>query len=476
MEMEKMQATAAHNPIAEGEELARAINTPLLFFYVLGDVLGSGIYALVGVMAAQVGGAFWSSFVIGVACAMLTGLAYAELITKYPLAGGVSNYVHRAFDNRFTTFLVTFAMIAASLSATGALALAFGGYFLELVQGIVSVPLLLVALMFVVVLALINFRGISESVKLNMAMSLTELSGLVIVLIVGAIVLFSGNADLNRPFQFNAGGNPALLALGGSVLAFFAMSGFENAANVAEEVQNPSRVYPRALLSGMIAAGVIYLIIAFVASMVTPTDRLAGSEVALLEVVRTGVPAFPQWVFVIIACIAITNTCLVALITQSRIMYGMAREGIVPRVFARTHRSRRTPWVAIVFTTLVSLLLIVSVGAEGVGTFANATVAFLLAIFALVCWCGISLRRDRVSHEHYTAPTVLLGIGVLVNIALLLYVLVSDLQALFGGEIGALESTTVVCGLMLAIGLGLYVVNTLAQRRLDTAPMRGGVR
>jgi amino acid transporter len=157
-------------------------------------------------------------------------------------------------------------------------------------------------------------------------------------------------------------------------------------------------------------------------------------------------------------------------------MYGMAREGIVPRVFARTHRSRRTPWVAIVFTTLVSLLLIVSVGAEGVGTFANATVAFLLAIFALVCWCGISLRRDRVSHEHYTAPTVLLGIGVLVNIALLLYVLVSDLQALFGGEIGALESTTVVCGLMLAIGLGLYVVNTLAQRRLDTAPMRGEVR
>ncbi len=473
MEMERVQATAAHTTTGEGEELERAINTRLLFFYVLGDVLGSGIYALVGLMAAQVGGAFWTSFLIGVAGAMLTGLAYAELITKYPLAGGVSNYVHRAFDSRFVTFLVTFAMISAGLSATGALALAFSGYFLELVQGILPIPLLLTAIVFVILLALINFRGISESVKLNMAMSITELSGLAIVLIVGGLVLFSGNADLNRPFQFNGDGNPVLLALGGSVLAFFAMSGFENAANVAEEVQNPSRVYPRALLSGMIAAGLIYLIIAFVASMVTPTDQLANSDVALLEVVRTGLPAFPQWVFVIIACIAITNTCLVSLITQSRIMYGMAREGIVPRIFARTHRSRRTPWVAIVFTTTISLLLIVGVGAEGVGTFANATVAFLLGIFALVCWCGIILRRDRVAHEHYTAPKALLGIGVVVNVALLLYVLVSDLQSLLGGQIGALESTTVVCGIMLAIGLVLYVVNNLAQRRLDAAQAQG---
>ena len=280
-------------------------------------------------------------------------------------------------------------------------------------------------------------------------------------------MLFAGDADLGRPFQFNEGGNPALLALTGSVLAFFAMSGFENAANVAEEVHNPSRVYPRALLGGMAAAGLIYLIIAFIASMVVPTGRLAGSEVALLEVVRQGFPAFPGWLFAIIACIAISNTCLVALITMSRIMYGMAKEGIVPRIFARTHQSRRTPWVAIIFTTLIALLLIVGVGEEGVGTLANATVAFLLAVFALVCLCGLVLRRDRVQGEHFTAPTVLLALGVIVNVALLLYVLVTDLQDLFGGEIGARESVVVVCLVMLAIGLALYFVNNVAQRRLD---------
>ena len=288
-----------------------------------------------------------------------------------------------------------------------------------------------------------------------------------LLLVNGVVVRLVGDADLESPLQFNEGGNPVLLALTGSVLAFFAMSGFENAANVAEEVRNPSRVYPRALLGGMAAAGLIYLVVAFIASTVVPTGQLAGSEVALLEVVRTGFPAFPGWLFVIIACIAITNTCLVALITNSRIMYRMAKEGVVPRIFARTHHSRRTPWVAIVFTTLVALLLTVGVGEEGVGTLANATVVFLLAVFALVCLCALVLRRDRVQGEHYTAPSAILALGVVVNVALLLYVVVTDLQGLFAGEIGVRESTVVVCLVMLAVGAALYFVNNVAQRRLD---------
>jgi APA family basic amino acid/polyamine antiporter len=419
------------------------------------------------VMAAQVGGAFWTSFVIGVAAAMLTGFAYAELITKYPHAAGAAMYAGRAFDNRFFTFLVAFCMVAASLAAAGALALAFGGYFLELLAELLTLPLLLTALVFVVVLAYINFRGISESVKANLAMTITEVVGLALVLVVGVVVLLSGEANFSRPFEFNAGSNPALLALTGATLAFFAMTGFENAANVAEEVQNPSRVYPLALLGGMASAGLIYLVIAFIASMVTPLGQLAGSDVALLEVVRQGMPAFPGWLFAIIACVAVTNTCLVSLITNSRIMYGMAREGVVPRIFARTHQSRRTPWVAIVFTTIIALILIVGVGETGVNTLASATVAFLLAVFALVCLCALVLRRDSVSQDHYTAPTAILGLGVVVNVALLLYVLITDIQGLVAGDVGLRESVSVVCLVMLVVGAGLYFANNLAQRRLD---------
>src|SRR5829696_333606 len=155
-------------------------------------------------------------------------------------------------------------------------------------------------------------------------------------------------------------------------------------------------------------------------------------------------------------------------------MYGMAREGVVPRIFARTHQSRRTPRVAIVCTTIIALILIVGGGEEGVNTLASATVAFLLADFALVCLCALVLRHDRVPQEPYTAPTVILILGVAVNVALLLYTLIEDLQGLIAGDVGLRESVLVVCLVMLLVGVGLYFVNNLAQRRLDASRPSGG--
>jgi L-asparagine transporter-like permease len=104
----------------------------------------------------------------------------------------------------------------------------------------------------------------------------------------------------------------------------------------------------------------------------------------------------------------------------------------------------------------------------------GATVAFLLAVFALVCLCALGLRRDRVPHENYTAPTAILALGVVVNVALLLYVLVTDIQGLAAGDIGFRERVVVICLVMLLIGGGLYFVNNVAQRRLDSAPPSGG--
>jgi amino acid transporter len=215
----------------------------------------------------------------------------------------------------------------------------------------------------------------------------------------------------------------------------------------------------------MVTAGVIYLVISFLASVVTPTKRLAESDVALLEVVRTGMPEFPSWLFALIACIAITNTCLVQLITMSRIMYGMGREEVVPRIFARTHHSRRTPWVAIIVTTVITLVLLVAVGEAGVSTLASATVVFLLAVFSFVCLCALLLRRDLVQHEHYIAPKIMLGLGVIVNLALLAYVVFNDLRDLAAGDLNWNDSTVVVCGILLAVGLVLFLVNTAANSR-----------
>lgn len=428
----------------DGDELQRSITGRLLFFYVLGDVLGSGIYALIGVMAFTVGGAFWMSFAVGVTIAMLTGFAYAELITKYPQAAGAALYTHKAFNSRPLTFLVTFCLLAATVAAAGTLARVFGGtYFSEFVDG---VPVAVVGVAFIVILSLLNFRGITESVWANMIMTIIETTGLLIILVVGGTVLAKGDADFSTPFELNDG-NPALVVLSGVALAFFAMTGFENAANIAEETREPSKVFPKALLGGMAIAGVLYMLIAFIAAMVAPLSDLTagdGEEGSLLTVVQGGPLAIPELVFSAIALVAVTNTTLVSLVAQSRIMYGMAKQGVVPRVFAKTHPGRRTPWVAIAFTgSLVCLLLLLA----DVDRLATVTVLFLIVVYGMVCLAALKLRGSKVEHDHYTAPTALLVLGVVANLAILVYTIVDD------------PSSLVWCGGILAVGVALYFVN-----------------
>jgi len=435
---------AQTTPAEPTEELERSITGRLLFFYVLGDVLGSGIYALIGVMAFTVGGAFWLSFVVGVTIALLTGFAYAELITKYPQAAGAALYTHKAFKSRPLTFLVTFSLLAATIAAAGTLARVFGGtYFNEFVDG---VPVALVAVVFIVVLSLINFRGITESVWANMIMTLVETTGLLIILVVGGTVFAQGDADFSTPFELNDG-NPTLVVLSGVALAFFAMTGFENAANIAEEVKEPSKVFPKALLGGMALAGILYMVIAFIAAMVAPLADLTagdGEEGSLLTVVQAGPLAIPELVFSAIALVAVTNTTLVSLVAQSRIMYGMAKQGIVPKVFAKTHPGRRTPWVAIIFTSaLVCILLLVA----DVDRLATVTVLFLIVVYGMVCLAALKLRSSRVDHDHYRAPTALLVLGVVANLGILVYTMVDD------------PGSLVWCGGIVAIGVALYFVN-----------------
>ncbi|HEY5787749.1 MAG TPA: amino acid permease, partial [Microlunatus sp.] len=186
--------TASHTAEADSpkSELKRSITGRLLFFYVLGDVLGSGIYVLIGAVAAAVGGAFWIAFAVGVTVAAITGLAYAELVTKYPQAAGAALYVNKAFRKPILTFLITICMLSASFAASGSLASGFARYFGQLFE---LPPPLLVTIVFVLVLTAINYIGITESVVANMIMTIVEVSGLAIVMLIGIIYVFQGNAN-----------------------------------------------------------------------------------------------------------------------------------------------------------------------------------------------------------------------------------------------------------------------------------------
>jgi basic amino acid/polyamine antiporter, APA family len=420
----------------EHADLKRGIGPWLLFFFVLGDIVGAGIYALVGEVGAVVGGAIWSAFLCAFVLAIFTAASYAELVTKYPRAGGSATYVNNAFGNSFVSFMVAFAVAAASLTSASVLSLAFSGdYLLQFI----SVPSLLAALVFVVIVGLINFYGISESV------------------LIGVVTLGTGTGEPARAFEFKEGVSLLPAILGGTVLAFYALIGFDDAVNVAEEVRHPSRIYPRAIFGGLFAAGIVYLLVTFTASMVVPTGQLAASSGPLLEVVERSPFALPPLLFAGIALIAVSNGALINMIMASRVIYGMADQGVLPAVFSRVHPGRLTPWVSIVFTTLVVLTLLATVGRSptALDTLSSTTVVLLLLAFIMVNSSVLVLRGDEVEHEHFRTPSVFPILGILVSTGLLIYTAIDD-PSVFG-----------LAGLLLGIGVVLYGVNVLVKRSLD---------
>ena len=416
----------------------------MLLLFVVGDVLGAGIYALVGEVGGRVGGAIWTAFLSALVLAVFTAFAYAELVTKYPRAAGAALYVNKAFRRPFVTFLVAFAVMCSGLASAATLSRAFGGDYLS---EFVDLPIVLVALVFLVVMAAVNFRGIGESVKLNVVLTCIELAGLLLVVIIGAAFLLDGGGATGRAFEFKAGETVPLAIMGGTGLAFFALIGFEDSVNVAEETQNPRRDFPRALFGGLLIAGVIYLLVTLVASMAVPTKTLAGSDGPLLEVVQLGPLSMSTEVFSAIALFALANGALINLIMASRLVYGMAREGILPRVFGRVHGGRRTPWVAIVFTTVVAGALASS---GDLADLADTTVLLLLLVFAAVNVSVLILRRDPVEHDHFRAPSILPVLGAIVSLALL---------TTKEGDI------FLRAAVLLVIGIALWVVNWYAHGR-----------
>jgi len=428
----------------EGTRLRRAITPRLLLLFIVGDILGGGIYALVGKVGAETGGAIWSAFALALVMAAFTAGSYAELVSKYPRAGGAAMYVHRAYGRPFFAFIVAFAVAASGITSASALSRAFGGdYFAEFVDlGTIPVALALLAL-----IAFVNFRGISTSVKLNAGFTLVEVGGLLLIILIAVVAIGQGDAEVGRAFEWKEGTSVFAATLAGATLAFYALIGFEDSVNVAEETRSPTRVYPKVLFAGLFITGAIYVLVAIGASAVVPTGDLAASSGPLLEVVRQGPLGVPEKLFSAIGLLALSNGALINMIMASRLLYGMADDGVLPRPFAEVHARRRTPVVAILFTTAIAAVLVVT---TDLSKLADTTVALLVVVFAIVNVTVLVLRRDRVEHEHFRVPSIVPVIGVGVSIALL-----TQIEA----EVYARAA------LLVALGGVLWAVNVWLVRR-----------
>lgn len=386
--------------------LKRTVSTPLLYFFILGDTLGAGVYVLVGAVAGETGGAVWLPLLVALGLASLTAASYAELATRYPRAGGSAHYVTTAFGPAAGSF-VGFCMLAAGLVSVGALARAFAGDYL---QALLTLPAAAVVLVFLAALAALNIRGIKESLRANVAATLIELGGLVLIIGLGGWIIARGDADLHRVTEIGtAEHGPFGAVLAGTVLAFYSFVGFETSVNLAEEIDDPRRSYPRALFGALLTAGVVYVLIGFVAAAGVPTDQLSGSSGPLLEVVRVA-GEVPEWVFSLIALVAVANGALLTGIMSSRLTYGMARDGLLPPVFARVLPGRRTPWVAILATSAVSLALAYT---GEVDSLAATLVLLLLVVFAAVNAAVLVLRRTEGGEPaHFRVPVLIPWLGL----------------------------------------------------------------
>ncbi|GLO79424.1 APC family permease [Sulfitobacter pontiacus] len=411
-----MTKDVSATPDQDGEktELKRVMGPGLLLLFVVGDVLGTGIYALTGEVAAKVGGIVWLPFLVAFVLATVTACSYLELVTKYPKAAGAALYTQKAFGVHFLTFLVAFAVMSSGITSASTASQAFAENFgKSFGLGDGAFLITAISIGFMVLLGLINLRGVGESVKANVVLTCIELTGLLIIIMIGAAALMGGQGDFGRAFDFSSAGEQGLFwpVIAATTLAFFAMVGFEDSVNMAEEAKNPSRIFPKVLLGGLLITGVIYLLVSITAIALVDAKALGEGATPLLKVVEAGAPWFPLSVFGIITMCAVANSALINMLMASRLLYGMAQEKVLPSILGKVLPKRRTPYTAIVFTTGLAIALITFVGA--VPDLGGTTALLLLAVFTLVNIAVLVLRSDTVDHDHFTSPLGLPYIGAI---------------------------------------------------------------
>lgn len=467
-----MSQTVEHAHAAGETELKRVMGPRLLLLFIVGDILGTGVYALTGSVAGEVGGAAWAPFLVAFTVATITAFSYLELVTKYPQAAGAALYTHKAFGIHFFTFLVAFTVMCSGITSASTASNAFAGFLRDAfgkkddwTAG--STPLLVIALAFMTLVALINFRGVGESVKANVVLTLVELSGLLLVIFIGLYAVTQGKADFSRTMVFESPSDKSTFfaITAATSLAFFAMVGFEDSVNMAEETKDPIRDFPRMMLTGLGITGTIYVLVSLTAVALVPVGKLADANEgsALTQVVAAGAPNLPfDTIFPFIGMFAVANSALINMLMASRLLYGMAKQQVLPPVLGKVHAGRQTPWVAILFTTAIAFGLITYVvrasgskeGSSTISLLGGTTALLLLCVFTVVNIALLVLRKDKVDHKHFVSPSIMPIIGAVTCAFLAGPWARSEAQ----------QEQYKIAGYLLALGIGLWVITWIVNR------------
>lgn len=381
----------------------------------MGDILGAGIYALLGKVVGIGKEDSWIGFLIALGVALFTACSYAELSSRYPKSGGAASFCLAAFKAPFFSTLIGWMVLWSGMVSMATISQAFG---LQFNAWSPFFPLGLTIAFFLAILALINFWGIQYTSLANALCTTIEVSGLFIVIYASiSAISYYGSIDyygsvpaslehtINWPSIFLASG-----------MAFYAFIGFEDLVNIAEEVKQPEKTLPRALISAILFAGLLYVVIAYLAVRVIPSDELGASSAPMLDIVSRGLPFFPLPLFAVISLFAMANTALLNFVMGSRLIYGMSDDSLLPAFLGRVHKKRKTPYlaIAIIFVLVTPMAIMFNLI-----HLAATTSTLILAIFSVVHLSLINIKRKKEPHTGFQIPIAVPLLGLCFTLFLL---------------------------------------------------------
>jgi amino acid transporter len=395
----------------DGDHLHRVLTFWPLLFYGLGVIVGAGIYVALGEVIARAGSAAPLSFLIAGICAALSGLCYAELAGRYPEAAGATAYVQKAFgSNALGLFVGAATTIAAAVSAA---AIAHGA--VSYIDEFLPLPPTLVAVLLIVSFGALSSYGVRASVSIAAMLGALELVGLLAAFGMGMYRADYGSLSgrYDSGFLDNWGG-----VAKGAFIAFFAYVGFETLANMAEEVKEPEKTVPRTILAAVAMSLVIYFAVSLSvvlggATGENPLSSLFEGHWAL---------AFSILVFFTIA-----NGTLVQINMLSRLFYGMANLGELPKALAHVNRKTGTPIHATVLTTAIILVASVFLDFKTLLTIVNY---LTLGIFIMVDLALMQLQRKPEQKNLFRVPRWIPPLAVILSATMILAEIIENWLAI----------------------------------------------
>ena len=368
-------------------ELKRHMGLFHLTMYGVGLILGAGIYVLIGEAAGFAGNSMWISFLLGSIVAVFVGLSYSELTPLFPKAAAEYTFVKNAFKNNFFAFIIGWLTAITSMIVAATVALGFAGYFAQFVE----LPITVIAIVLIGILSLVNFIGIKESSWANTIFAIITAGGLMLIIFLG----FSTEPIESINYVETPNGITGIILA--FVLIFFAFIGFEDMANVAEEVRRPHKTIPRAIILSIIITGIIYILVSISVVRILSWEELASSSAPLADAAHNVLGVNGGITLSLVALFATASTVLITLVAGARILYGMAKSNSLPQFLGKVHSKTKTPWIAVVG------ILITSVGFAFVGDIvivANITVFAVVIRFAVINLTVIVLRYTESELER----------------------------------------------------------------------------